>query len=64
MLGKKSASNTRGSIAPTVIWWIVVAFLALTVVYPSIRLIINSFKGLMTVMEYPTMSLYFQMQVF
>ena len=40
----KNSSNTRGSVAPTVIWWVVVAFLALTVIYPSIRLIINSLK--------------------
>lgn len=44
MFRKKDTSLARGSIAPTVIWWIVVAFLALTVIYPSIRLIINSLK--------------------
>lgn len=41
---RKKDSSTRGSIAPTVIWWIVVAFLTLTVIYPSIRLIINSLR--------------------
>lgn len=44
MFRKKSSSTAKGSIAPTVIWWIVVAFLTLTVIYPSIRLIINSLK--------------------
>lgn len=44
MFRKKDSSSARGSIAPTVIWWIVVAFLALTVIYPSIRLIINSLR--------------------
>lgn len=44
MFRKKSSSSTKGSIAPTVIWWIVVVFLTLTVIYPSIRLIINSLK--------------------
>ncbi len=44
MFRKKDSSPARGSIAPTAIWWIVVAFLALTVIYPSIRLIINSLK--------------------
>lgn len=44
MFRKKDSPSTKGSIAPTVIWWIVVAFLALTVIYPSIRLIINSLK--------------------
>lgn len=41
---KKDNSSRRGSVAPAAIWWIVVAFLALSVIYPSIRLIINSFR--------------------
>lgn len=44
MFRKNDSSSARGSLAPTAIWWIVVAFLALTVIYPSIRLIINSLK--------------------
>lgn len=41
---KNSSSAKKGSLAPTVIWWAVVAFLALAVIYPSIRLILNSLK--------------------
>lgn len=41
---KNKNSSTGSSIAPAVIWWVVVAFLALSVIYPSIRLIINSLK--------------------
>ncbi len=41
---KNSSSAKKGSLAPTVIWWTVVAFLALAVIYPSIRLILNSLK--------------------
>lgn len=44
MFSKKEASPARGSIAPAFIWWAATAFLALTVIYPSIRLIINSFR--------------------
>lgn len=36
-------TNEKRAIGPTVIWWTVVAFLLFAVVYPSIRLIINSF---------------------
>lgn len=42
---KNSASSAKkGSLVPAVIWWAVVAFLALAVIYPSIRLILNSLK--------------------
>ena len=34
----------KGWVAPACIWWITAAFLAFVVVYPSITLIINSFK--------------------
>lgn len=44
MFQRKGSQSTKGSIAPTIIWWAVVAFLALTVIYPSIRLIINSLR--------------------
>ena len=37
-------SAKKGSLAPTVIWWAVAAFLAFSVLYPSIRLILNSLK--------------------
>lgn len=37
-------TDDKISIAPTLIWWIVVAFLVFTVVYPSFKLIVNSFK--------------------
>lgn len=42
---KSNASfSKKGSLAPTMIWWAVVAFLALAVIYPSLRLILNSLK--------------------
>ncbi|MDL2234878.1 iron ABC transporter permease [Christensenellaceae bacterium OttesenSCG-928-L17] len=45
---KQSGAHTirrKGSWAvPTVIWWLVALFLAFVVVYPSVTLIINSFK--------------------
>lgn len=44
MFKKKDSSARQGISAPAIIWWAVVAFLCLTVIYPSIRLIINSFK--------------------
>lgn len=44
MFNKKTSSNRKGISAPAIIWWAVVAFLCLVVVYPSIRLIINSIK--------------------
>ena len=44
MFKKNGSNSSRGSLAPTVIWWVVVAFLALSVIYPSIRLILNSLK--------------------
>ncbi len=44
MFKKKTSSSKKGISAPAVIWWAVVAFLCLVVVYPSIRLIINSLK--------------------
>lgn len=44
MFRKKGAPSAKGSIAPMIIWWVVVAFLAVTVIYPAIRLIINSLK--------------------
>lgn len=36
--------HKRNDIAPAVIWWTVVAFLILTVIYPALRLILNSLK--------------------
>lgn len=36
-------TNDQRAIGPTFIWWAVVAFLLFSVVYPSVRLIINSF---------------------
>ncbi len=44
MFKKNGSNSSRGSLAPTIIWWVVVAFLALSVIYPSIRLILNSLK--------------------
>ena len=44
MFKKNDSNSSRGSLAPTIIWWVVVAFLALSVIYPSIRLILNSLK--------------------
>ncbi len=44
MFKKKTSSSRKGISAPAIIWWVVVAFLCLVVVYPSIRLIINSLK--------------------
>ena len=44
MFKKNDSKSSRGSLAPTIIWWVVVAFLALSVIYPSIRLILNSLK--------------------
>ena len=44
MFKKKASSSRQGISAPAVIWWVVVAFLCVVVVYPSIRLIINSLK--------------------
>jgi len=40
----KKTSNKKGISLSAIVWWGVVAFLCLVVVYPSIRLIINSFK--------------------
>ncbi|MBF7095804.1 ABC transporter permease [Alkalibacter mobilis] len=37
-------TNDQRSFGPTLIWWVVVSFLVFAVVYPSIELIINSFK--------------------
>lgn len=44
MFKKKASSSRKGISAPAIIWWVVVAFLCFVVVYPSIRLIINSLK--------------------
>ncbi|MBQ1931084.1 MAG: hypothetical protein II347_02970, partial [Lachnospiraceae bacterium] len=44
MFKKKTSSSRKGISAPAIIWWGIVAFLCLVVVYPSIRLIINSLK--------------------
>ena len=44
MFKKNGSNSSRGSLAPTIIWWVVVAFLTLSVIYPSIRLILNSLK--------------------
>lgn len=42
-MSKGLKTNDQRAIGPTFIWWAVVAFLLFSVVYPSVRLIINSF---------------------
>lgn len=42
-MSKGLKTNDQRAIGPTFIWWTVVAFLLFSVVYPSVRLIINSF---------------------